>query len=439
MPSAIQVRSARKNRCPSWPAALQLATALAFGTSAAHAAIINVPGDQPTIQAAITAAVNGDVIVVAAGAYSENLQLNKSVTLQGPQAGVNACGRVAAEAVVSAANPAVEALQIIGLGAANAVIDGFTFRGTTTAFACIQSIGNATDGMRFLNNRVREFVTVGMYLNKGDINGVINGNEFDGSSQVGSGSLIQLDGPDLFHGLQFTNNCLINTPATGLSDISTGHNWTASGGASQPPAITGNTFNNCGTGANIGAAAFNSTTDATATISNNVFKNSVFDGLQGGPQNTTISGNTFQNNGRTGLALTSFSSTNISRGAQNCTITGNTFTGNVSEGIFYSAAQAAGTISTNIANNNDFLGTTVAARYAGTETINVKCNWWNDIGGPNYLPNNTNAAGAQIVSPTVMQYVSWLNGPIATSPLCNQPPPTGTARPTWGHLKAIYR
>jgi hypothetical protein len=303
----------------------------------------------------------------------------------------------------------------------------------------VQSIGSTTDGMQFKNNRVREFVTVGVYLNKGDNNGVISGNEFDGSSQVGSGSLIQLDGPDQFHGLQFTNNCLQNTPNTGLTDISTGHNWTANAPATQPPAITGNTFNNCGTGANIGAAAFNTATAPTATISNNVFKNSVFDGLQGGPQKTSISGNTFQNNGRSGPALTSFSSAVADRGAQNCTISGNTFTGNVSEGIFFSASQPVGTISTNVANNNDFLGTTVGARYAGTETIDVRCNWWNDLAGPNYPPNNVNASGAQIVSPTVMQYISWLNGPIATSPLCNQPPPTGTVRPTWGHLKAIYR
>jgi predicted outer membrane repeat protein len=53
------------------------------GTS--FAATINVPGDQPTIAAAISASVNGDVINIAAGTYNEyGLSTNgKAVTIQG--------------------------------------------------------------------------------------------------------------------------------------------------------------------------------------------------------------------------------------------------------------------------------------------------------------------------------------------------------------------
>jgi len=53
------------------------------------AATINVPGGQPTIQAAINAAINGDVVLVASGTYVENINfLGKAIivtSVAGPQ------------------------------------------------------------------------------------------------------------------------------------------------------------------------------------------------------------------------------------------------------------------------------------------------------------------------------------------------------------------
>ncbi|MDP8202587.1 MAG: hypothetical protein P9M11_10680 [Candidatus Tenebribacter burtonii] len=38
--------------------------------------IINIPADQPTIQAGINAAVNGDIVLVQPGIYVENINYN---------------------------------------------------------------------------------------------------------------------------------------------------------------------------------------------------------------------------------------------------------------------------------------------------------------------------------------------------------------------------
>ncbi len=90
--------------------------------TAASAAVINVPGDQPTIQAAIDASTNGDEIVVAPGTYHEAIQfLGKAITLR------------------SASGPEVTRIDATGLATSTvrfvagegpaALLDGFSISG----------------------------------------------------------------------------------------------------------------------------------------------------------------------------------------------------------------------------------------------------------------------------------------------------------------------
>ncbi|MBN2537850.1 hypothetical protein JXB37_06200, partial [candidate division WOR-3 bacterium] len=51
--------------------------------------IIHVPGEYPTIQAGIDAAVSGDVVMVAAGTYPEEILLKAGVIVQGAGEGLS--------------------------------------------------------------------------------------------------------------------------------------------------------------------------------------------------------------------------------------------------------------------------------------------------------------------------------------------------------------
>ena len=60
-----------------------IAFCIALAPASASAAVINVPADHATIQAAINASVNGDEIIVAPGTYNESINpQGKAITIR---------------------------------------------------------------------------------------------------------------------------------------------------------------------------------------------------------------------------------------------------------------------------------------------------------------------------------------------------------------------
>jgi hypothetical protein len=331
-------------------------------------AVINVPGDAATIAAAIATATAGDTIVVAAGTYTENVVLDKGVSLEGAQAGVDACGRDGTGETIIDASAGI-GIRLVA-GSAGATIDGFTIIDATNA---IESSSGPIDGVTIQNNRMPDFTSTGIFLNdKGD-DITLHQNSVDGSSQTGSGGIVHLD-QDPFDGMHVTDNCIVNG-ATGLFSDGT-RNVGMSAGRS--PLMSGNLVSGNGTGANLGRKSWED-----AAISDNVFVDNGFDGLQGGPASSAITGNVFANNGRHGLALTGFGGGgDATRGAQDNDINSNCIVGNGTTGVLYSSSQFPGTQATNMVNGNNIRGNATGASYAGTETLDATANWWGASDGP---------------------------------------------------------
>src|SRR5579862_8240342 len=382
-----------------------------------------------TISAAVALASPGNIIQVCAGTYTENVVLDKPLTLLGPQAGVDARGRAAGEAIVI---PAVATTPTFNIAVAGLFkIDGFSFSGGAPGSSGVVFTSTGpNDNLQIVNNRFSNYPSAAVWMNRGGADISIDKNVMDGAniSSPPTSQAIFMNGQQSYPGIFITNNDIINN--TNRYGIFVDGNHNVGESATRAPLISGNVFSNNGSAMDLGSRSFGTIGAPVlgaygGAISNNIFSSNKFDGIQGAVQHVLIATNVFNNNGGHGISLGYPDTNDNTRGAQNSVVSCNLF---VDNGFFIGgsavslAPQFAGTMATNQVNNNSIFNNNIGLDYLGSDAIDASNNWWGRPTGPTYSfnPGGTgdsivNTAGTVNFTPVL----AALSG-------CAPAPPTGT-------------
>jgi hypothetical protein len=344
----------------------------------------------PTIQSAVND-VSCDPIVVAAGAYPEPdpgpLTINRTVTLLGAEAGVDARGRVGLESIVT--DP-----QGTFITANNVVIDGFTFEGSSnqafTGFGI--AMGAGTSGTHILNNIIQMNIA-GIALSNapGGSQVVIRHNQIQNNNVPGSASGDGIYTDQFVSGGKVDNvlveqNAFIGNDDAGI-DIS---NTDAANGVFGLD-ISTNSFN-------LNARAFLFFNTHMSSFHNNSVTNSTT--ATANPASATL--RILDNN--TDLSILSNDIIGGTANAIRLTFTG-TVGGPSSDVVIHE-------------NNIEFFfpaGDGLLVDVGSTvQTVNAECNWWNSSTGP-MNPGNPGGTGEKVEGNA--DFTPWLLAP-APSGVC---------------------
>jgi parallel beta-helix repeat protein len=263
-----------------------------------------------TIQAAINASASSDIIVVVAGTFHERLVINKSLTLQGAQYGVDptpagARTNPANESVVDLvgvplANPNV--LVEIASGVSNVTVDGFTLNGSQVFNYADEAVVRTWNNDIVISNNIVD----GYYglLPKGgsDFTASYNRitvNKVGITVQPNPAINVALTGNKIVPGTTPASDAAgiymtgVNLCTVSFNDVSGFNNGNGCGGSNNTQIVfTGNTFSGNKKGINIWG------TTTYITIENNTLSNSVDCGLNIKGDHLTINENNFINNVR---------------------------------------------------------------------------------------------------------------------------------------------
>jgi hypothetical protein len=176
------------------------------GTDTGDCSNVGTPCE--TIQYAIDQAASGDAVSVAAGTYSEIVEVTESITLQGARAGVDGRSRSGGETILQTPGGQARTLEI---KANDVTVDGFTINGSTGTNALgINLVGPTTANATVVNNIIKNN-KVGVDAIYTDISGIlVSKNLFDSNNVSGASDgvyLANVSGSDI----EVSDNTFKNT------------------------------------------------------------------------------------------------------------------------------------------------------------------------------------------------------------------------------------
>jgi len=320
--------------------------------------VIDVPSDYDTIQEAIDAASDGDTVMVSAGLYKENVVIDKSLTLKGAQAGVDARTRSGAETIIEPDEEEV-GIRVRTAEGRVVVIDGLT-------------VQNTAHGITTPDPAMAADITVRNVR-------VLNSGEF---------------GISLTFTLKTTvEYCYVEGAEVAIN-----------AGAVEPFDPTVATFrNNEVVNSRFGITGYL----GDSLIEGNVIRDFADGGVGISAQflNTEIKNNTVTGYVR-GTALTFEKSHHDRPFSENVAVRGNNFTGN-QRGIYVWSDQTELKGITVDFNNID--NSLSGVRNDGGETLDATNNWWGDATGPSgFGPGEGDAVSDNV------DFEPWLGAPLVT-------------------------
>ncbi len=350
-----------------------------------------------TIQSSINAATPNDTIIVCPGTYSELVNVNKSLTLLGAQAGVDPRsssrpGTDATESVVDGAPSGGTKTTAFQVTASNVTIDGFVAKDNSNqnTFGAGILTGAGTTGHVIQNNVVTNNI-IGLIL--GSSNTTIAQNLFLANNQSG--------------------------PVSGTGIYS---DEFVAGGTVSNVVIDDNRFS-----ANNNAGIAFSTTSASQPAVGVTMSDNDFDANGRALAAANLLGSSFTRNEVQTSTLVNSADVRLFEGVSGLSVTQNVFSGNAAgmramriDAIGLSGVPQTSNVSFSCNSLSGYPGAGVeldVGDYSGA--LGAEYNWWGSATGPT-IASNPGGTGEEIIDPaSQVDYTPFLTAQVDTDPAVN--------------------